>query len=143
MNEDPAEHERSLLETAREVLATYRDATAVDGGTACALRADGDVFTGVYVETTIGSAAVHAEAAAVADAVEAGSLPVETVVAVSHPGDDADASPGVISPCGTCRELIYDYGPQATVVVTNEGTPRSRPIADLLPDAPWFGAWED
>jgi cytidine deaminase len=142
VSDNLTEDERALVERARSVRSSYGPE---GGGTACALRtAAGDVFTGAYVETTIGTAAVHAEAAAVADAVERDSLPVEAVAAVSHPGGDAPAdATAIIPPCGTCRELLYDYGPTARVVVGGEGGPRTRPVAELLPDAPRFEEWRE
>ena len=40
----------------------------------------------------------------------------------------------MVSPCGACRELIFDYDPKALVIVPNGKTPAVVPIADLLPN---------
>jgi len=58
------------------------------------------------------------------------------VVAVHH-GEAAEAAgeqPRIVPPCGICRELIYDYGPSATVVLAGEAGPVERPVGDLLPE---------
>jgi cytidine deaminase len=40
----------------------------------------------------------------------------------------------VVSPCGACRELIFDYDPHARVIVPNGPSPSIVPIAELLPN---------
>jgi cytidine deaminase len=40
----------------------------------------------------------------------------------------------VVSPCGACRELIFDYDPKARVIVPNGKSPGVVRIADLLPN---------
>ncbi|WP_439026555.1 hypothetical protein [Haloarchaeobius sp. DT45] len=144
----------ALVELARETLAKSYD---VDRHrTACALRTtSGAVHTGIHLDTTIGSASIHAEAAAIAAACEDApaddALAVDCIAAVSYVPESRDAAvaredildgAAVIPPCGSCRELVSDYGPDADVVVSASPTVETRPIADLLPDAPWFGAWE-
>ena len=39
-----------------------------------------------------------------------------------------------MSPCGACRELIFDYDPKARVIVPNGEAPGVVAIADLLPN---------
>jgi cytidine deaminase len=39
-----------------------------------------------------------------------------------------------VSPCGACRELIFDYDPNARVIVPNGKAPSIVPIAELLPN---------
>jgi len=45
-----------------------------------------------------------------------------------------DQTIAVVSPCGACRELIFDYDPKARVIVPNGKSPSIVPIADLLPN---------
>jgi cytidine deaminase len=60
---------------------------------------------------------------------------IDTIVAVRHPSpQDEDQTIPVVSPCGACRELIFDYDPKARVIVPNGKSPSSVPIADLLPN---------
>jgi cytidine deaminase len=40
----------------------------------------------------------------------------------------------VVSPCGACRELIFDYDPLARVIVPNGASAALAPIGELLPN---------
>ena len=40
----------------------------------------------------------------------------------------------MVSPCGACRELIFDYDPQARVIVPNGDSAAVVPIGELLPE---------
>jgi cytidine deaminase len=95
----------------------------------------GKIFTGVNLDAYIGRMAVCAEAVAlgcaVVDLVDAG---IDTIVAVRHPPpEDKNQTIAVVSPCGACRELIFDYDPKARVIVPNGNSHSIVPIADLLP----------
>ena len=96
----------------------------------------GKLFTGVNLDAYLGRMAVCAEAVALGRAfVELGDDGIETIVAVRHPPpDEKDQSICVVSPCGACRELIFDYDPKARVIVPNGKTPTVVPIATLLPN---------
>ena len=60
---------------------------------------------------------------------------VERIVAVRHPPlEEHDQTIAVVSPCGACRELIFDYDPKARVIVPNGPSPSIVPIAELLPN---------
>jgi cytidine deaminase len=64
-----------------------------------------------------------------------GDKGIETIVAVRHPRPhEADQNIKVVSPCGSCRELIHDYDPKARVIVPNGPTPSVVSIGDLLPN---------
>jgi len=39
-----------------------------------------------------------------------------------------------VSPCGACRELIFDYDPEARVIVPNRTSATVVPIGELLPN---------
>ncbi len=96
----------------------------------------GRVFTGVNLDAYLGRMAVCAEAVALGRSfVEVGDDGIETIVAVRHPRPkEKDQSIAVVSPCGACRELIFDYDPKARVIVPNGKTPTAVPIAELLPN---------
>jgi cytidine deaminase len=96
----------------------------------------GKVFTGVNLDAYLGRMAVCAEAVALGRAVvDLGDAGIDRIVAVRHPPpEDKDQSIAVVSPCGACRELIYDYDPKARVIVPNGRSPAVVPIADLLPN---------
>jgi cytidine deaminase len=38
------------------------------------------------------------------------------------------------SPCGACRQVIYEFGPKATVIFRSAEGWKELPIADLLPE---------
>jgi cytidine deaminase len=96
----------------------------------------GKIFTGVNLDAYLGRMAVCAEAVALGRAfVEVGDDGIEKIVAVRHPPPgEKDQAIAVVSPCGACRELIFDYDPKAHVVVPNGKTPGVVPIAELLPN---------
>jgi cytidine deaminase len=96
----------------------------------------GRVFTGVNLDAYLGRMAVCAEAVALGRSfVEVGDDGIETIVAVRHPRPkEKDQSIAVVSPCGACRELIFDYDPKARVIVPNGETQTAVPIAELLPN---------
>jgi cytidine deaminase len=80
--------------------------------------------------------AVCAEAVALGRAfVELGDAGIDMIVAVRHPSPaEKDRSVAVVSPCGACRELIFDYDCKARVIVPNGKSPAVVPIGDLLPN---------
>jgi cytidine deaminase len=96
----------------------------------------GKLFAGVNLDAYLGRMAVCAEAVALGRAfVELGDEGIETIVAVRHPPpDETDQKVRVVSPCGACRELIFDYDPRARVIVPNGAAPGVVAIADLLPN---------
>ena len=96
----------------------------------------GKIFTGVNLDAYLGRMAVCAEAVALGRAVvDTGDAGIETIVAVRHPPpEEKDQTIAVVSPCGACRELIFDYDPKARVIVPNGRTAAAVPIADLLPN---------
>ena len=90
--------------------------------------ADGRVFTGANVENAAYSVAICAERVAGSAAVAAGSRDLEAVAVVA-------SSPGPASPCGVCRQFLFEFNPNMTVV--SEGTNGERTtwtLRDLLPD---------
>ena len=116
----------SLIVKATEIIqARYKEDHHHIGA---ALRTkDGQIFAGVHVEAYIGRITLCAEAVAIGMAESAGDHEVDTIVAVGVDGT-------VVSPCGMCRELISDYGPQARVIVPGIDGPVKVTIQELLPN---------
>src|SRR5579872_4369318 len=127
--------DRELIAAATAAIeARYRDDWQEVGA---ALRTrSGKLFTGVNLDAYLGRMAVCAEAVALGRAfVDLGDDGIESIVAVRHPApDEKDQRIAVVSPCGACRELIFDYDPKARVIVPNGRAPGVVPIADLLPN---------
>ena len=104
-------------------------------GAAIRLRS-GKIFTGVSLDAYLGRMAICAEAVALGQAITvAGELDIDTVVAVRHPPpEEKDRPIAVVSPCGACRELIWDYDRNARVIVPGPAGPMSVGIGELLPN---------
>jgi cytidine deaminase len=96
----------------------------------------GKVFAGVSLDAYLGRMAVCAEAVALGQAItNAGEFGIETIVAVRHPPpDEPDRTITVVSPCGACRELIFDYDRNARVIVPGPNGPEVVMIGELLPN---------
>ncbi len=96
----------------------------------------GAIYTGVNLDAYLGRMAVCAEAVALGRAVvDLGDSGIDTIVAVRHPPpDEKDQEIRVVSPCGACRELIFDYDRNARVIVPNGSRPKVVSIGDLLPN---------
>jgi cytidine deaminase len=96
----------------------------------------GEIFTGINLDAYLGRMAVCAEAVALGRAfVELGDAGIDMIVAVRHPAPrEKNRTVAVVSPCGACRELIFDYDPKARVIVPNGKAPAVVPIGDLLPN---------
>ena len=127
--------DRALVAAARDAIKQrYRNEWQEVGA---ALRTrDGRIITGVNIDAYLGRMAVCAEAVAIGRAItEAGDQGIETIVAVRHPKPgEKDQSIAVVSPCGSCREIIHDYDARARVIVPNGKDETVASIADLLPN---------
>ena len=127
--------DHELIAVARDAIEKrYRDEWQEVGA---ALRTrDGRIVTGVNIDSYLGRMAVCAEAVAIGRAItEAGDQGIETIVAVRHPKPgETDRSIAVVSPCGSCREIIHDYDAKARVIVPNGTDETVASIAELLPN---------
>lgn len=97
---------------------------------------DGRILTGVNLDAYLGRMAVCAEAIALGKLItDIGETGIDTIVAVRHPKpDEKDRDIAVVSPCGSCRELIYDYDRNARVIVPNGSGQTVVTITELLPN---------
>jgi cytidine deaminase len=95
----------------------------------------GAVVTGVNLDAYLGRMAVCAEAVALGQTItELGESGIDTIVAVRHPKpNEADRAIRIVSPCGACRELIWDYDRNARVIVPNDDGAIVVSIGELLP----------
>ena len=127
--------DKALIAAARDAIKQrYRNEWQEVGA---ALRTrEGRIITGVNIDAYLGRMAVCAEAVAIGRAItEAGDQGIETIVAVRHPKpDEPDQTIAVVSPCGSCREIIHDYDADARVIVPNGDEPSVATIAELLPN---------
>jgi cytidine deaminase len=127
--------DRKLIEVAREAIARRYRHDWQEVGAALRIRS-GQIFTGVNLDAYLGRMAVCAEAVALGKVIaDIGNEGIDTIVAVRHPPPgEADRTIAVVSPCGACRELIWDYDRNARVIVPSQNGPLVVPIAELLPN---------
>ncbi len=96
---------------------------------AAVLSRSGKVHRGQNVENASYGLSICAERAAVFAMVAAGERAIEAI-AIATQGKK------VAFPCGACRQVLREFGPDALVLlVTTGGERASRPLRDLLPDS--------
>ncbi len=127
--------DRALIEAATAAIKQRYRRDWQEVGAALRTRA-GRVYAGVNLDAYLGRMAVCAEAVALGQCVtELGEAGIETIVAVRHPRpEEPDQSVRVVSPCGACRELIWDYDRNARVIIMDGNEPVAVPIGELLPN---------
>jgi cytidine deaminase len=123
------EDNRSLIEAARvarlQSLAPFSHFLV---GAALQTR-DGKVFTGCNVESASYGLTVCAERVAIWKALSEGERDFTNLVIV------ADTEP-LTPPCGTCRQIIWEFCKHATIVLANlRGQREEVTIKELLPRA--------
>jgi cytidine deaminase len=72
-----------------------------------------------------------AEPIAIGTAISQGERGLVTIVAVGG----SNTSYPVIPPCGNCRQLLWDYAPEATVLLLRDGDLVKVGIGELMPMA--------
>ena len=126
--------DRKLVEAASEAIRKRYRYDWQEVGAALRLRS-GKIFTGVSLDAYLGRMAVCAEAVALGQAVTQGETGIDTIVAVRHPApEENNRNIVVVSPCGACRELIWDYDRNARVIVPSPDGPQSVGIGELIPN---------
>ncbi|HEX8905753.1 MAG TPA: cytidine deaminase, partial [Longimicrobiaceae bacterium] len=123
---DPAAA-RDLLDRAREARHNaYAPYSNFPVGAALLAR-DGRVFTGVNVENASYGLCNCAERVAVGKAVSEGVRDF-AAIAVIGPEDDVECSP-----CGACRQVLFEFGPDMVLVMPNGAGVRQYLVRELLP----------
>ena len=130
-----SEADRALVEAASDAIRKRYRYDWQEVGAALRTRS-GKVFTGVSLDAYLGRMAICAEAVALGQAITiAGETGIEMIVAVRHPPpEEQDRAIAVVSPCGACRELIWDYDRNARVIVPGSNGPESVSIGELIPN---------
>jgi cytidine deaminase len=96
---------------------------------AAVLCGSGRVYTGCNVENASYGLTCCAERTAIFKAAAAGERRVRAVAVVLD-------APSYGAPCGACRQVIHEFGPDATVIMaTVSGASAVRKIRQLLPYA--------
>lgn len=126
---DITKNDRELIEIALEVLNKNFDDGVYNHTVGCALLCkSGKIYKGVNCDGIHGSCA---EYITMGIAISNGEREFDTIVAVH------DKAPNcVVSPCGNCRQMLFEYCPDIKVVVNDENDNLIKVTAkDLLPFA--------
>ena len=93
---------------------------------AALLCADGSVYTGCNIENASYPCGLCAERAAAAQAISAGKRAF-SALAVAGSGEE------VCTPCGLCRQFLYEFAPELRVLCANRtGVFEEHTLQDLL-----------
>jgi cytidine deaminase len=96
---------------------------------AAVLLSNGKIFSGCNVENASYGMTNCAERTAIFSAVAqlGPKIEIRAVAVVNDHGVPC-------SPCGACRQVIYEFGPDATVFFQGAKGPKQARITDLLPE---------
>jgi cytidine deaminase len=96
---------------------------------AALLTSKGEIFSGCNVENASYGLTNCAERTAIFSAIAQSGpkLDIRAIAVVN----DQDAP---CSPCGACRQVIYEFGPEATVFFQTSKGWKESPITELLPE---------
>lgn len=101
---------------------------------------DGNIFTGVNIESASYGLTLCAERSALAGMISAGEKEVRAI-AVACVDAPNNAPLSTRTPCGACRQWMIDLAPNATIYIDGgndeAGQPiiHAMPVRDLLPHA--------
>jgi cytidine deaminase len=95
---------------------------------AALMTKSGKIYSGFNLKTTATRASVCAESIALAKAIESSEHDLELLVVVGY----IDQKMTIVSPCGICRELLYDYAPDVKILLLNGGVPYRVSPKELL-----------
>ena len=121
--------DRDLIETALKTLEKNFDDGIYNHTVGCAIRCkNGNIHTGVNCDGIHGSCA---EYITIGIAISAGEREFDTIVAVHEKAPNC-----VFSPCGNCRQMMFEYCPDIMVILNDEnGNLIKVKARDLLPFA--------
>lgn len=124
------EERERLLRAARKALTqAYAPYSHIRVG-AAALTAQGEIYPGVNVENASYGLTVCAERAAIFNAV-AREGPGMRLMALAVASDREGAFP----PCGACRQVMAEFGPDAVIIFQGPAGFKEMPLAGLLPES--------
>jgi len=94
---------------------------------AALLTADGEIYEGCNIENAAYGLCMCAERTAVFKAVSEGARNFTAIAVATENGG---------SPCGSCRQVLREFAPDLTVIITDTaGNFRETTLAELLPDS--------
>jgi cytidine deaminase len=121
----------SLLNAARQALTRAHAPYSNFHVGAAVLTEQGEVFSGCNVENASYGLTNCAERSAIFTAVHGTKAPKLAIRAVAVLNRDGVAC----SPCGACRQVIFEFGENAIVIFQGKQDLLEMPIQDLLPES--------
>jgi cytidine deaminase len=97
---------------------------------AAVLATDGAIYAAANVENASFGLSICAERAAILQAVAHGARGIDAVVIYTP-------TAAATTPCGACRQVIYEFGPDALIVscTDDDRAEKTCTLAELLPRA--------
>ena len=97
---------------------------------AAVLASNGEIYAGANVENASFGLTICAERNAVFQAVAQGARRIDVVVVYTP-------TPAAAPPCGACRQVIHEFGPDALIVCCTDDASAERryTLSELLPGA--------
>ena len=119
---------KELFTEAKEILVNaYAPYSGYKVG-AAVLTSNGSTFTGVNIENATYGATICAERVAMCKAISEGMHDI-VAIAIALEGDEE------ASPCGICRQFIFEFGSDVEVIVGTDGDNlKVYSISELLPN---------
>ncbi|MBD3225741.1 MAG: cytidine deaminase [Caldithrix sp.] len=93
---------------------------------AALLTNDNTIITGCNVESSSYGLTICAERVALTKALSEGYNQFTSITIFAKDGH-------FISPCGACRQLLFDYAPDIQVIMTDGHEVKEYPLKELLP----------
>jgi cytidine deaminase len=118
-----------LIRSARKVMKNAYSPFSKFRVGAAILTSQGKIYVGCNVENSSYGMTNCAERAAIFSAIAKGGPELE-IRAVAVANDHGVAC----SPCGACRQVIFEFGPRAIIFYEGEEGPKQSLITDLLPE---------
>jgi cytidine deaminase len=125
----PPDTRKKLEEAAAKVMMNAHAPYSKFRVGAAVLLTNGKVFSGCNVENASYGMTNCAERTAIFSAVAELGPKIE-IQAVAVTNDKGVAC----SPCGACRQVIYEFGPDATIFFQAASGPKQAHITELLPE---------
>jgi cytidine deaminase len=131
---------RELCNRAKKVAGTaYQPYSKFSVGAAVRTRT-GNLYIGSNLENAAYGVGICAEVSAITAANAAGDFDIEAIAVVGYPSDNPTAGKDIVTPCGRCRQIIFEAsqvsGIDITVISCNGDLTKCQTssISKLLPD---------
>ncbi len=119
--------ERHLLKKAEEARRNAYAPYSKFAVGAAVLTSRGQIFTGSNVENAAYGLSVCAETCALLKAVSEGYKDIEAIAVIAD-------TEGVCRPCGSCRQVIIEFGDEILIIMGNlKGEMETKKASEILP----------